>query len=54
MNNFNDVPVDPDTSIIEQSEIKVNGILVLNQHWSWDQGMDCEIEWDCMQTKWVD
>ena len=36
MNHFSNIPKDPDTRIIEQSEITINGLLVLKQYWSWD------------------
>jgi len=36
MNDFSSIPKDPDTKIIEQSEIKINDIPAINQKWSWD------------------
>jgi len=36
MNSFSNIPVDPDTEIIEQSEIIIFDIPALNQKWNWD------------------
>ena len=36
MNDIKNVPVEPDTRIIQQKEIKVGAIPSLYQHWSWE------------------
>jgi len=33
---FNNVPVEPDTRIIQQREIEIEGVPALHQTWSWD------------------
>tara|TARA_R110000787_G_scaffold274543_1_gene382526 strand:+ start:4289 stop:4576 length:288 start_codon:yes stop_codon:yes gene_type:complete len=34
--SFADVPLDPDTKIIEQHEISINSLPCLFQRWSWE------------------
>lgn len=36
MNDFKNVPVEPDTRIIRQKEIEIGDTPALYQHWSWD------------------
>jgi len=36
MNDFSSIPVDQDTLIIKQSEIKISDIQALNQKWNFD------------------
>jgi len=36
MNDFSSIPVDQDTLIIKQSEIKISDIQALNQKWDFD------------------
>lgn len=33
---FNNVPLDSDTTILEQKEIKINNLDALHQIWNWD------------------
>lgn len=35
-NQFANVPIDSDTTVISQSQITVQGINALHQHWHWD------------------
>lgn len=36
MSDFNDLPVDPDTKILSQAEVEINGYQAILQKWRWD------------------
>ncbi len=36
MKNFDNVPVEPDTRIINEHEVVIDGLPVLIQQWAWD------------------
>lgn len=36
MSDFSDLPVDPDTKILSQADVEINGYQAILQKWRWD------------------